>query len=333
MSQAIPIVLISPAARAALTAEVERGGASGELSGGLLFGCPLDEGQRLVVSSIRLSADVGFGRSDFSLDQTRTSRAVEHAQELEPRAGYCGVWYLHRTPNAELADAEWKQTQTVLEDPDFPFTDLVCLVLCFYYGELNIYAYSFNRHHSSRGQAPALTELRLTTEVASTLAPSGQPSAAPSRWYNAPDVAARLAQERERLAVDYQLEQAVAQSGQVFFRLWPKRRYEKLSFYVGVEEGFPGKAPAVFLLVAGKPYRISAPSLGSWSGERRLADLADDVVQWLVFGLEDYLEAAKQALSRGAHAEAADLLMVVLAIEPRTPGAARLLAKAQAALL
>ena len=165
------------------------------------------------------------------------------------------------------------------------------------------------------------------------LAPSGQPSAAPSPWYNAPDVAARLAQERERLAVDYQLEQAVAPSGQVFFRLWPKRRHEKLSFYVGVEEGFPGKAPAVFLLVAGKPYRISAPSLGSWSGERRLAELADDVVQWLVFGLEDYLEAAKQALERGAHAEAADLLSVVLAIEPRMPGAARLLAKAQAALL
>jgi hypothetical protein len=167
--------------------------------------------------------------------------------------------------------------------------------------------------------------------VASALAPSDQPSAAPSRWYDAPAIAARLAQERERLGVNYQLEQGVAQSGQVFFRLWPRRRYEKLSFYLGVEEGFPSKAPAVFLLVAGKPYRISAPSLGSWSGERRLAELADDVVQWLVFGLEDYFDAAKQALNRGAHAEAADLLTVVLAVEPRTPGAARLLAKAQAA--
>jgi hypothetical protein len=334
MSQDTPIVVISPEARAVLAAEVDRGGASGDLTGGLLFGHPLDENQRLVVSSVRLSADVGFGRRDFSLDQTRTSRQLDHARSLDPKAAYCGIWYIHRTPNRELADEEWVQTQTLLEDPDFRFEDLVCLVLCFYYAELKIYASSFNRHHSARGQAPAPTELRLTTDWLSpeTTAAATRPPPPPTDWYKSPDAAARLSQERERLTEKYRIEPALAPNGQMFFRLSPKHKCEKMSFYLACESGFPDKAPHVFLLVGGQPQRITSPGLVNWSATKWLAEVADELVEWLAISRDEYMAAAEKALNRGDYQKAADLLTVVLAIEPRTPGAARLLARAQAPL-
>ena len=329
-----PIILISPETRATLAAEVDRGGMTGELSGGLLIGHPLDGNQRLVVSSVRLSADVGFGRQDFSLDQTRTSQQLEHAQAIDPRATYCGVWYLHRTPNQELIAEEWTQAQATLEDPDFAFADLVCLVLCFYNGKLTLYASSFNRYHSSRGQIPAPTELQLTTDWFTTPAAATCPSAspAPTEWHDSPDIATRLNQENQRLAKAYKVEQALAPNGQMFFRVSPKHKYERLSFYLAAGQGFPEKAPHVFLLVGGKPYRISTPGLGSWSATSWLVELADELVRWLVFSTGDYMRAAQEAFNRGKFHEAADLLTVVLAIEPRTPGAARLLARAQAPL-
>ena len=55
-------------------------------------------------------------------------------------------------------------------------------------------------------------------------------------------------------------------------------------------------------------------------------------VKWMAWSLEQYVTAAEEALSRGDHQEAADLLTVVLATDPRTPRAARLLARAQAPL-
>ena len=335
MSQEPPIILITPEARASLGAEVDRGRVTGELTGGLLFGYPTDEQHRLVVSSTRLSADVGFGQRDFSLDQTRTSRQLEQAQSLEPQATYCGVWYLHRTPDRELIDAEWVQTQTTLEDPDFRFDDIVCLVLCFYYAELKIYASSFNRHHSARGQTPAPTELRLTTEPSPTQATPTHPSSPPpppSDWYKSPQVASRLNQEHERLAEKYQVEPALAADGQVFFQLSPKRKYAQLTFYLVCEAGFPQKAPRAYLRAGDKPYPLSSPGLSNWSVGQWLVEVADELVKWMVFSLDQYLAAGEAALNRGDYHEAADLLAAVLAIEPRTPRAARLLARAQAPL-
>jgi len=336
MSQDIPIILISPEAHAALAAEVDRAASSDALPGGLLFGHPLDPDHRLVVSSVRLSSDVGFGQRDFSLDQTRTSRQLEHAQSLDPQANYCGGWYLHRTPEPKLADAEWVQAQTLLEDPDFRFDDLVCLVLSFYYGELKIHASIFNRHHSARGQSPALTQLRLTTEwmQASQTTPTPAPIPAPAsaEWYKVPEVAARLSQERQELLEKYRTEPALAPDEQMFFRLSPKHKYEKMSFYLACQAGFPDRAPHVFLLIGGKPQRITSPGLATWSANKSLVELADELVNWLAFSLEEYLQTGQAALNRGAYQEAADLLTLVLSIEPRTPGAARLLAKAQAPL-
>lgn len=333
-SEQIPIIVISPEAKAALSAEVERTGYLGELTGGLLFGCPCNEEQRLIISSVRLSSAVGFGQRDFSLDQTRTSRQLDDAQSLDPKASYCGVWYLHRTPIPELSAEEWVQTQTVLEDPDFSFKDLACLVLCYYSGKLQMYAFAFNHYHSTRGQPPAPTELRLTTDTiaaptASTQPPPTQPH---DDWYKSHQVAARLSQEHHNLAEKYKTETARTQTGQVFFRLSPRHEHEQLEFCLAVGPGFPEKAPHVFLLLSGRLKRISVPSLGGWTESSRLVKVADELVEWLSFSVNEYMAAAEEAIGRGKFTEAADLASIVLAINPRTPGAPRLLAKAQAQL-
>jgi hypothetical protein len=331
--QEVPTVLISPETRAALAAESERTGVTGEmiLVGGLLFGYPVDAMQRLVVSYVRLSADVGFGRKDFSIDQTRTSRMLDEACKQDPKADYCGVWYIHRTPNRDIFDEEWEQALATLEDPDLPFDDLVCMVLCFYGGKLQIHASSFNRYHASRGQPPAPAELRLTTDWLETTPQSAAPTKPTEDWYKTSAVAARLNQEHQRLAEKYAIESALAPDGQMFFRLSNKRKYQKLSFYLAVGDGFPERAPHVFLLVGGKPHRVSIPSLGSWSETSSLVDTADELVEWLAFSKDEYLTEAEAALGRGSYAQAADLVKLVLAIDPRMPGAPRLLAKATAA--
>ena len=186
MMTVLPIVLITPEAKAALEAEAERAGATGDVVGGLLFGYPLDERRRLIVASVRLRPEVNFGTRIFSLDQSRTSQQLADARKLDREAKYCGVWYVHRTPTGELTDDEWVQAQRVLEDPDFSFKDLVCLVVCLYLGELNTYALSFNLHHSARGQLPASTLLKLTTEA--PLAQKG-PARAPADRSRDPHVA------------------------------------------------------------------------------------------------------------------------------------------------
>jgi hypothetical protein len=329
-----PVVLIPPEARAALLAEAERGSLMEELSGGLLFGYPCDERQRMVIDFVRLKPGVGFGSKRFSLERTRTSQQLDRARNLDPKATYCGVWYIHRTPNQELTDEEWRQAQSLLEDPDFRFQDLVCLVLCFYGGRLNIHASLFSRYHSARGQAPTPTELRLTTDWLEPSAAATHPSVSTpgTEWYKAPEAVDRIDQERERLADRYHVEPALAPNGQMYFRLSPKQKYENLSFYLAAGPGFPDKAPHLFLLVGGKPHPISTPSLVAWSSGTWLVQLADELVQWLAFSTDEYLTAAEEALKRGQYHEAADLLTVVLAIDPRTPGAARLLARAQARL-
>jgi hypothetical protein len=335
MSTAPPIVLITPDAKAALEAEVQRRSITGELTGGLLFGYPLDERHRLVVSLIRLSEDVGFGQRDFALDQTRTSRQLKHARGLAPEATYCGVWYIHRTPNQKLTAEEWTQTQNLLEDPDFCFKDLVCLVLCFYQAQLQIYVSSFSHYHSARGQSPTATQLQLTTDslptqINATHLPTPRPD--PANWHESPDIAARLRQEHERLTQKYHVRPALMPNGQMVFRLTPKDKHEKLAFYLTCGPGFPRKGPEAFLLAGDKRLPLSSPGLVNWSEKQWLVEMADEMVSWMAWSLEQYVTQAEEALNRGDHQEAADLLTVVLATDPRTPRAARLLARAQALL-
>ena len=132
------------------------------------------------------------------------------------------------------------------------------------------------------------------------------------------------------MAERYLVEPALAPNGQMYYRLSPKHKYENLSFYLTAGPGFPEKAPHVFLLLGGKPQRISTPSLSGWTDRTWLVELADELVDWLAFSCDEYLAEAKGAMDRGDNASAADLLTLVLAINPRTPGAARLLARAQA---
>lgn len=345
MSTEPPIILITPEAQAALKAEGERTSISGDLAGGLLFGYPLDERHRLVVNSVWLRSEVGFGERNFCLDQSRTSQQLEHARKLAAEASYCGVWYLHRTPNRELTDEEWVQTQSVLEDPDFRFKDLVCLVLCFYSGELKIYASSFNRYHSVRGQFPEPTVLQLTTSSlptparaspaqppAPTPAQPPAPSPAPTAWYKSPNVARRLKLEHERLAQKYHVEAALAHNEQMTFRLMPKGEYGNLTLYLVCEPGFPDKAPVTFLSAGGKQYPLLSPGLSNWSAGQSLVEVVGDLLEQLPRSLDQYVTTAEETLNRGDHQEAADLLTVVLSIDPRTPRAARLLARAQAPL-
>jgi hypothetical protein len=328
-------ILITPEARAVLEAEVGRAGASGNLIGGLLFGHPVDEQSRLVASSVRLTSEVGFGRKDFCLDQSRTSQQLAHARKLAREADYCGVWYIHHTPNQELTDAEWVQAQSVLEDPDFHFQDCVCLVLCLYVGKLDVYAFSFDRYQSARGQLAEPALLKSATDVlpiSKQVGPASQPvpPPQPTDWYRSPDVARRLEVEHKWLAQEYRVESAVSPNGQVIFRLMPKAEHEDMVFYIACGPGFPDKAPTAFLSIRGDRYPLLSPVLNEWSAEKSLLNVADDLLKWQVRLLDQQVATAQEAFDRGDYKEASDLLVMVLLIDPRKPGAARLLAQAQA---
>jgi hypothetical protein len=116
------------------------------------------------------------------------------------------------------------------------------------------------------------------------------------------------------------------------FRLTPRDKHEKLVFYLACEPGFPSKGPGAFLLAGDKRLPLSSPSLVNWSEKQWLVEMADELVNWMAWSLEQYVTTAEEALNRGNYQEAADLLTVVLATDPRTPRAARLLAQAQALL-
>jgi hypothetical protein len=204
-------------------------------------------------------------------------------------------------------------------------------MLCFYYGELKIYASSFNKIHSARGMSPEPTQLRLTTETPAAQQ-SADPGPDPTTWYKAPDAAARLSQERELLEQKYQVEPAIASDGQVYLRLTPKHKYETLSFYLACGPGFPRQAPRAFMLAGDKPYPLSSLGLSNWKERQTLVAVADELIEWLAFAPDEYIAAAEQAMSDGDYTAAVDLLLLVLKIEPRTARAPRLLAQAQAAL-
>ncbi len=337
MSTEPPVVFILPQVKTSLEAEVKRASVSTGLAGGLLFGHPLDERGRLVVGWARPRPEVRFGEKDFNLDQSRTSEQLDQARKLAPQAHYCGVWYIHRTPDTDLTDREWQQTQSVLEDPDFRFNDLVCLVICSYFGDLTIHASSFDKYHSARGQFPASTHLLLTAESLpdSTQVGQARPSAAlpvSTDWYKSPDVARRLNREHERLVGKYHVEAGMDADDRMVFQLMPREGYGKLTFYLACGPGFPDDGPTAFLMVGGKPHPLFSPSLTIWSAEHWLVEVADDMVEWLTWSLDDYLAAAEEALDQGAYRVAADWLTIVLSINPRAPRAARLLAQAQAPL-
>jgi hypothetical protein len=337
MSTEPPVVYILPQVKADLEAEVGRAGVSSGLSGGLLFGHPLDERRRLVVGWARPRLEVRFGEKDFCLDQSRTSQQLDQARQLAPEAHYCGVWYIHRTPDSELSDEEWVQTQSVLEDPDFRFEDLVCLVICLYFGDLTFYASSFDKYHSARGQAPAPTHLFSVTDALPaspqvSKAPPSVPEPVLTNWYRSPDVAERLNLEHERLKERYHVEASLTADERMTFQLMPKSGYGKLVFYLACGDGFPDGGPTAFLSAGGKQHPLFSPGLNDWSAEHWLVEVADDMIEWLVWSLSETLGAAEEALNRGDYQEAADLLTVVLSINPRTPRAARLLAQAQAPL-
>jgi hypothetical protein len=333
------VVFITPEVRAALEAEVERAGVGGGLTGGLLFGHPLDERRRLVIGWARMRPEVRFGEKDFNLDQSRTSQQLDEARNLSPEAHYCGVWYIHRTPNKELTDQEWVQTQSVLEDPDYHFDDLVCLVICLYFGELTLYASTFDKYQSARGQLPTPASLLEATDSESL--PTDQtgrarrPAAQRVRtdWYKSPDVSERLNEEHRRLAQRYDIEAELTPEEQMVFCLRPKNGYGRLTFYLACGPGFPQNGPTAFLLTGEKQHPLFSPAMHNWSAaEHWLVDIADGMVEWLTWSLDEYMTSAERALDQGEYAEAADWLTIVLSIDPRRPGAARLLARAQAPL-
>ena len=138
--------------------------------------------------------------------------------------------------------------------------------------------------------------------------------------------------EHERLAQEYHVEPALMPDGQMVFRLTPKDKHEKLVFYLACGPGFPSKGPGAFLLAGDRRLPLSSPGLVNWSEKQWLVEMADELVKWLAWSLDQHVAAAEEALNRGDYQEAADLLSVVLAIDPRTPRAARLLARAEAPL-
>jgi hypothetical protein len=332
----LPIVLISPESKATLEIEAERASASGDIVGGLLFGYPLDERRRLVVGSVKPRPEVRFGEREFCLDQSRTSQQLREARKLAKQVDYCGVWYVHRTPTGELTDDEWVQAQRILEDPDYRFKDMVCLVLCLYGGDLKAYALFFDRYRAARGQLPVPTVLKLTTEEyskkpqpASTRSTPAPPSPDPKNWYKHPEIAKRLEVEHKWLVQRYRVESSVSPDGKVIFRLMPKGEYQDVVFYLACGPGFPDVAPVAFLVVRGDRYPLLSPALNEWTAEDWLYEVADSLVKWQVKLLDQQVAAAEAEIGRGNYKEASDRLAMVLLINPRMSGAARLLAKAE----
>ncbi len=333
----LPIVLISPEAKAALETETESTSASGDIVGGLLFGYLLDERRRLVVASVKPRPEVCFGEREFCLDQSRTSQQLRAARErASQQVDYCGVWYVHRTPTGELTDDEWVQAQRVLEDPDYRFKDMVCLVLCLYGGDLETYAFFFDRYRAARGQLPVPTALELTTgeyseepQPKKTRQAPTPPPPEPKDWYKHPEIAERLEVEHKWLVQRYRVESSVAPDGKVVFRLMPKSEHQDVVFYLACGPGFPDKAPVAFLIVRGDRYPLLSPTLNEWTADNWLYEVADSLVEWQVKLLDQQVAAAEEAIEQGRYKAASDRLAMVLLINPRMPGAARLLARAE----
>ena len=113
------------------------------------------------------------------------------------------------------------------------------------------------------------------------------------------------------------------------FRLMPHGEHQDMVFYLACESGFPDKAPLAFLVVRGDRYPLLSPALNEWSADKWLSEVADDLVRWQVALLDQQVQAAQAALEAGDARKASDLLAMVLLIDPRKAGVARLLARAE----
>jgi len=136
--------------------------------------------------------------------------------------------------------------------------------------------------------------------------------------------------EHKWLVQRYSVESSVTPDGKVVFRLMPKNEYQDMVFYLACGPGFPVKAPVAFLVVRGDRYPLLSPALNEWTADKWLYEVADDLVVWQVKLLDQQVAAAQEAIGQGNCKEASDRLAMVLLINPRMPGAARLLAQAEA---
>jgi Arc/MetJ-type ribon-helix-helix transcriptional regulator len=178
--------------------------------------------------------------------------------------------------------------------------------------------------------------IKLTTEEYSKepQPESARPTPAPpppdpKNWYKHPEIAKRLEVEHKWLVQRYRVESSAAPDGKVVFRLMPKGEYQDVVFYLACGPGFPVKAPVAFLVVRGDRYPLLSPALNEWTEDKWLYEVADDLVKWQVKLLDQQVAAAKEAVEQGNYKDASDRLAMVLLINPRMPGAARLLARAE----
>ncbi len=160
------------------------------------------------------------------------------------------------------------------------------------------------------------------------------PEAEDPHWYEKPEAADRLALERKKLAEKYNVQCGNTSDREVIFRLTPRKEAinERVVLYLICEQGFPAQAPRAFLLAGQRRYCLLCPLLSNWRPRQTLVAAADDLIEWLIWSRDEYVAKAENALQRGHCQEACDLLQMVLALEPRTPDAARMLAQAQARL-
>jgi Arc/MetJ-type ribon-helix-helix transcriptional regulator len=127
----------------------------------------------------------------------------------------------------------------------------------------------------------------------------------------------------------YRVESSVVPDGQVVFRLMPRDEHKDVVFYLACGPGFPDKAPVAFLVVRGDRYPLLSPALDEWTADKWLYEVGDDLVKWQVKLLDQQVAAAEEAIEQGNYKDASDRLAMVLLINPRMPGAARLLARAE----
>jgi hypothetical protein len=160
------------------------------------------------------------------------------------------------------------------------------------------------------------------------------PEAENPHWYEKPEAAERLALEHKKLAEKYNVQCGNMSDGEIVFRLTPRKKAlnERVVLYLVCEPEFPQRTPWAFLLAGKHRHHLLCPLLSDWTPRRTLLAVADDLIEWLLWSRDEYTAKAERALQRGNCQEAHDLLEMVLALEPRTPDAARMLAQAQARL-
>ena len=155
----------------------------------------------------------------------------------------------------------------------------------------------------------------------------------PKNWYKGAEVAKRLEMEHKWLTQRYRVESSVAPDGRVIFRLMPQDEYKDMVFYLACGPGFPKEAPVAFLVVRGDRYPLLSPGLNEWTEDNWLYEVANDLIKWQIKLLDQQVAAAEEALTRGDCKEASDRLAMVLLINPRMPGVARLLARAESGMV